>query len=493
MFLNLLKKEANNTYTENGALTYESTMSDCLDFFATVGALRNAPEDEIVAGFARAYAENADMALKILFYARDVRKGLGERRVFRVILAYLAQNQPEAVLKNIENVGEYGRFDDLLALMGTPCEGAAIRFFKSQLEKDMATAETGSGGVSLLAKWLPSVNTSNRAVAALGREIAKKMGFSYGDYRKMLSKLRAQIRIIENNLRLKDYTFDYEKQTSKSLFKYRKAFYQNDRKRYCAFLEKAAAGSKVMHTGTLTPYDVVAPIVTRAMRGQGLTIPERHSVNVTWNALENYVGSENAIAVVDGSGSMYYRGYTPLPAAVAQSLGIYFAERNTGAFKGHFITFSNKPQLVQVKGKDIYEKMHYCMGFNECSNTDLSATFELILRTAVTNRVKQEAMPKRLYIISDMEFDACAENASVSNFDHAKKQFAKFGYKLPELVFWNVCSRNRQQPVTKNEKGVVLVSGCSPQIFSMLRNGCMDPYHFMLEVISSERYSKIAA
>ncbi len=489
--LDFLKKEANMTYTENGASTYASTMSDCLDLFATIGALRHAEDDEIVDRFVKAYAEDPDIATRILFYARDIRGGLGERRVFKTILKYLAVNEPATVIKNIENVAEYGRFDDLLVLLGTPCEDAFIDYIKAGLESDIKAFYEG-GEVSLLAKWLPSVNTSNPETVRNAKYIAAKMGYTDATYRKTLSALRKYIKIIENDLREKDYSFDYEKQPSKALFKYRSAFYRNDRERYEAFLNKAAADPSVMNTGTLTPYDVVAPVIDKAQRREGFTEGERKSLDATWKSLENYAGSENALAVVDGSGSMYCMG-SPMPAAVAESLGIYFAEHNTGAFKGHFITFSESPRLVKIKGRDIVEKMQYCMRFNEIGNTDIAATFDLLLRTAVNNDLKQQDMPTRLYIISDMEFDCATGNAGITNFEYAKRKYAAYGYKLPQIVFWNVCSRNRQQPVTMNEKGVILVSGCTPQIFAMFKQGDLDPYSFMMDVLSSERYDKIIA
>ena len=182
-----------------------------------------------------------------------------------------------------------------------------------------------------------------------------------------------------------------------------------------------------------------------------------------------------------------------MPATVALSLGIYFAERNNGAFKNHFITFSENPQLVEIKGEDILDKVRYCHGFNEVANTNIQKVFELILEAAKKNSVPQDELPKKLYIISDMEFDYCAEDASLTNFEYAKKLFAEAGYALPEIVFWNVASRNRQQPVTKNEQGVALVSGCTPRLFSMVASGTMNPYAFMLEVVESERYAKIVA
>ena len=492
MFLDILKKEANTTYTENGAVTYRSTLSDCLDLFATIGALRNAEEADIVSRFIKAYAEDADTAMKTLFFARDIRGGLGERRVFKTILTYLAVNEPESVRRNIVYIAEYGRFDDLLALIGTPCEADMMAYIKEQLDRDLQALESGEN-VSLLAKWLPSVNASNAETVKNAKKIAKAMGMSDAQYRKTLTALRAQIKIIENNLREKDYSFEYEKQPSKALYKYRAAFLKNDNDRYNDFLTKAETEPSVMHTGTLTPYDVVSSVMSKGRSVNGITEAERHSMDVTWRSLEDYAGSENALAVVDGSGSMYWSYTKYLPAAVAQSLGIYFAEHNKGAFKGHFITFSANPKLVEIKGRDIVEKVKYCMSYNECANTDISRTFDLILKTAVQNKVNQEDMPEKLYIISDMEFDSCAEKAQMGNFEHAKAEYERYGYKLPQIVFWNVSSRNVQQPVTKNEQGVALVSGCSPQIFSMLSKDLLDPYAFMMDVLHSERYEKIAA
>ena len=488
--LNFLKKEANRTYTENGAATYVSTRSDCLDLFATIGALRNVPDVDIVDRFLKAYAEDADLAMKTLFFARDIRGGLGERRVFRIILAYLAAVEPESVKRNIENVAEYGRFDDLLALIDTPVEKEVMAYIGRTLEADMKMlAEKGdAANVSLLAKWLPSVNTSNKDAVRNAKRIARALDMTDAEYRKTLTALRAQIGIIENNLREKDFSFDYEKEPSKALYKYRRAFLRNDEERYVSFVTRAEEDPSIMHTAALMPYEVIAPALGKRVIDEA----ERRVMNATCNALENYAGAENSLVVVDGSGYMYWNS-NPSPAAVAQSLGIYFAERNTGAFHNHFITFSNSPRLIEIKGRDIVEKVRYCMSFNECSNTNLEKTFDLILRTAVKNRLKQSDMPEKLYIISDMEFDSCAGGADVTNFEHARAEFARYGFRLPQVVFWNVNSRNAQQPVKMNDRGVALVSGANPQIFSMLKEGNLEPYKFMMSVLSAERYKKIAA
>ena len=485
--LKFLKKEANMTHTENGAATYRSTQSECLDLFATIGALRRASDEEITNRFLRAYAENADLAMKTLFFARDIRGGIGERRVFRVLLKWLAANEPRSLEKNIPYIAEYGRYDDLLALMGTACEGKALQYMKEQLAADCAALEAGEP-VSLLAKWLPSVNASNQDAVRQAKRIAHAMGMNDAQYRKTLSALRAKISIIENNLRTKDYTFDYSKQPSRAMFKYRKAFMRNDGERYEAFMNRVAEGAAQLHTGALTPYEMIKPFFTQ----DAISAQERRAIDVTWKAQEDFTGGENALVVIDGSGSMY-GGADPMPATVALSLGIYYAECNTGAFQNHFITFSENPRLVEIKGRDIYEKVRYCHRFNEVANTNIQRVFELILKTAVKNRVPQKEMPAKLYIISDMEFDCCVADRSLTNFEYAQRLFAENGYKLPEVVFWNVASRNQQQPVKINDAGVALVSGCNPRIFSMLKAGLLSPYAFMMDVLGSERYAAIVA
>lgn len=486
--LEYLKNEMNRTFTENGAAAYESTMSDCLDLFATIGAIRRESEQEIIDRFARAFAENADIAMKILFFGRDVRGGLGERRVFRVIVNWLADYEPEAVRKNIALIPEYGRYDDLIALLGTSCEKEALEFIRAQLKKDMA-ADTE---VSLLAKWLPSVNASNRETVRQGKHIAEFLGMTEKQYRKTLTGLREKLQILENKLRERDYSFDYAKQPSKAMFQYRRAFARNDGERYRQFLEQVKNGAAAMHTGTLLPYEVITPCFEGWSANRRLSESERRAMDVTWNALEDFGTDENVIVVVDGSGSMY--GYRdPVPEAVALSLGIYFAERNRGAFHNHFITFSANPKLVEIKGRDIAERVRYCAGFNEVANTNLRGVFELLLKTAVKHRVPQEDMPKRLYIVSDMEFDSCMEHADVTNFAYARRIFENSGYQLPEVIFWNVASRNKQQPVTKNEQGVALVSGCTPRLFSMIAGGATSPYDVMMEMIDSGRYDAISA
>lgn len=272
------------------------------------------------------------------------------------------------------------------------------------------------------------------------------------------------------------------------MLKYREAFWKNDEDRYEKFLDDVDSGKTAIHTDTLYPYEIIVPFLENAAPINDKTLK---SLETTWYALPDYTRGENSIVVVDGSGSMY--GSRPLPASIALSLGLYFAERNHGAFYGYFITFSMTPQLVKVTGKNLHDRVLHAASYNEVANTNISAVFDLILKSAIRHNVPQSELPKRIYIISDMEFDDCAKGASVSNFTHAQKMFSDAGYELPQIVFWNVDNRHNTQPVRQNEQGVVLVSGCTPSIFSLAMEGNIDPYKAMLEAINQPRYDVIEA
>lgn len=495
--LEYMKAETNKGYTENGAVTYITTGKQCLDLFSTIGAMRNATDEEIIQKFVMAFVEDRDLAMKILFFARDIREGLGERRVFRVIVKWLANNRKETVIKNVKYIAEYGRFDDLLVLLGTNCEKEALSYIQKQFIDDCVAMENAQP-ISLLAKWLPSVNASNKETVKMAKKVAKSFNMNDATYRKQLSKLRRYLNIIENNLREKDYTFDYEKQPSRALFKYRMAFVRNDLKRYDDFMNRVQNGEAKLKAGNVAPYELVEPYLsaefyykTRSFVKQ-MTDKEREILNTTWSSLPNYCGDDNVIAVVDTSGSMYDYN-APKPASVAISLGIYLAEHNKGKFANHIITFSKKPKLIELTGDNLVDKLYQVSSNMEAANTDIEAVFRLILDVAVKYHVKQEELPKTIVIISDMEFDVCAENSTVTNFENAKNLYEQYGYRLPEIVFWNVACRNANQPVKANDRGVALVSGATPRLFGMIAKGKLSPYEFMLEVVESERYKDIIA
>lgn len=278
-----------------------------------------------------------------------------------------------------------------------------------------------------------------------------------------------------------------------------------------------------MNTSTLYPYDIVRKILPTYSQEAIMSSEEKLALDVAWNNLPDMENSTNSIAVIDGSGSMYSRLPNSLaPYQVAISLGLYFAEHSKGAFANHFITFSENPRLVEIKGNDIYQKVMYVSSFNEVANTNIQGVFDLILDTAMTNNLPQEELPENIYIISDMQFDMCVDmkpsdndksinnlmnkaneyiennrftkyqlNNRITNFELAKKKFERHGYKLPNVIFWNVNSINDDVPVKEHESGAVLISGATPKIFDMVQSGDLNPMKLMLDVINSDRYNHI--
>lgn len=491
--LNALSEELNWTNTENGALAYHDTGDACLNLFSTAGALREASAKRLKDMFLAAYAENPVYAMRILFYQRDTRGGLGERSVFRQLLQYAATIYPESVRKNLQWIPEYGRFDDCMVLLNTPCEPELIQLIQKQLQQDRQDM-LEEKPISLLAKWLPSVHTSNQNVCRQAKLLCKRLHLSEKAYRKMLSQLRTYADVLEKRLCRKDYTFDYAKLPSRALYKYQKAFCKHDRQRYSEFLERAEQEKGLLKAGQLFPYEIVRDCIEleeNAMFYDDIAQKQR-ILDVTWKSLPDYMPEQNAIAVVDGSGSMYwnYSGDV-MPIHVAVSLGIYCAERNEGYFHNHFITFSDNPRLIALKGEDIFQKVEHCMSYNEVSNTNLEKVFRLILQSAVQHHVPPEELPKVIYVISDMEFDEQSGNG-VTIFQQMKQAYQAAGYQLPAVVYWNVCSRNRQFPVKKDDTGAVLVSGCSP--FTFQSAVCMTtPEKYMQQVLEGERYCRISA
>jgi len=270
---------------------------------------------------------------------------------------------------------------------------------------------------------------------------------------------------------------DYEKVPSRASMIYAKAFRKHDEDRYNKYIEDVKSGEKEIKTGTLYPYDIVNKILTE--NGDD-------TYNVMWDNLPNYIdGEENSIVVADTSGSM-----SGIPISVSVSLAIYFAERIKGKFANHFITFSSRPKLQKIVGQNITEKVRYLYKAEWEMNTDLQAVFNLILSTAINNSIPQSEMINKIYIISDMEFDCC--HPQRTNFEVIKEKYRAAGYEMPILVFWNVSSRNDQSPVTIDDRGVYLVSGCSPVIFkSLMKNKSVSAYDLMLEVLNGERYNRV--
>lgn len=460
------------TFTENGALTFTDTGKAVLDYYSLAGAMRLHGGNSLPL-FLEAYNENPVLALKALFYFRDVRKGQGERKLFRDTLVWLEKNKPFIFNALVSLVPEYGRWDDFLSFVKNDDVAAMV---KAQLMRDI-----DSKNPSLLAKWMPSENASSPTTKKLARSWIQTLGLTAREYRKMLTHLRKKIGIVESAMSSGEWSaIEYSHVPSIAMKNYRKAFSKQDAERFVAYLESVKKGETKINSATLLPYDIYKAVMRNHKNDEVL--------EAQWSALPNYmVTDENVLVLADVSGSM-----SGDPMAVSVSLALYAAERTRGAFHNMFMTFESTPHLIKVKGKTLLSKMQSIENSPWGGSTDLQKAFELILDTATKNNVPQSDMPTKLFIVSDMEFNMACNSNKRTNFEQMQKKYRKAGYEMPMVVFWNVNARHNQSPVTYDENGTMLVSGLSPVIFkNALLAKTTTPYDSMLEVLNSERYAAI--
>ena len=471
-FLDALRQE--DMVTENGMATNSTSLNACVDLFFNIGAMRGQDKKRLIATFSKAFNEDPKRAMKLLFWARDVRGGAGERQVFKDILVYLAENHDLVLKPNLHLISEYGRWDDLLSLAGTYLEKEAFT-----LISDALINENG-----LCAKWMPRKG-------AVAEKLRKFTGMSPKQYRKSLVGLTS---VVETKMCAKDWnSIDFGKLPSVASARYQKAFGKNAYESYSAYIASLVKGEAKINAGAVYPYD----IITSLERGNATVANEQ------WKALPNYLeGAKDMILpVVDVSGSMSSSAggsKTVTCMNVAISLGLYISERNEGPFKDAFITFSSKPQLQVLSGSlnDRYTQMS---DSDWGMSTDLEATFKLILDQATKHKLSQDKMPNKVLILSDMEFNSATGRGygRESHWNPTAQQmietlYADAGYRVPQIVYWNIQSRNGGVPVAFDAKGTALVSGFSPAIMTSLLGGDIEsPQQIMDKTILSERYAPI--
>lgn len=464
--------QTKNSLTENGMVTNSTSLNNCVDLFFQIGAMRGQDKQRLINVFTKAYGENPLTAMRLLFWARDVRGGAGERQIFKDIMSYLANNRTSVMLKNIDLISEYGRWDDLLSLIGTPLEKSALDL----IAKGLADKN------GLCAKWMPRPNVSNREKKRHANVIRKHLGLSPKEYRKLLTE---NSNTVEQLMCAKEWSkIDYSKLPSKAMSDLMKAFSKNDLARFQAYLESVKNGEAKINAGAVYPYDIIKNM------NQGNTT----GANVQWDALPDYMegNNERVLPMVDVSGSMSSPAGNKAGSVscldVAISLGLYISERNIGKFQDAFITFTSLPTLQYLKGSlsERYQQIQGPVGYD----TNLESAFIMLLNKAIEFKVSVDEMPTMILVLSDMEFN---QVGGLTAQEMIEDKYNKAGYKMPKLVYWNIQSRSdSNKPVQFDKEGTALVSGFSPALLTNLLAGKeMTPISMMMSVIDSERYSKV--
>lgn len=477
-FMDNLINQNRKTVTTNGDVAYSTTLNANLDFFGSAGSIpvnKNNVPHEFMNLFTKAYREDSETALKNALYYRDIRGGLGRREGYRQILVYLAKTNVEDFKRLVVLTAMYGRYDDLTKivwLLPNEAQAFLVEFISTVFKEDLANV--ASGNITLLGKWMPSANTKVVVTRQLGLFWAARLRMSEREYRKALSQLRSKINIIETKLTKRDYTFDYSKIPSRAMMKYTQAFIRNDEVRYNEFKNQISDNPSVVakKVAQLYPYEIIRNLDS-----------DRQLAEALWSAYPQDKFDGNIIVVRDGSGSMYGGYGDANPIEIADSMAIYTAERLTGKFKNRFITFSNRPQLVDLsKVKTLKDKVELLHEHNEIANTNMSATMKLIYDSSLGLPVEEQL--DTILIISDMQFDAGVRNCSESVMDSWKEKFINSDLKWPEIVYWNVNQSKVTFPTSKYDN-VKLVSGFSKSVLEdVMTNETTSATEYMMKVLS---------
>ena len=454
--------------TANGMRARKSTAKKTVDLFYNIGASRG---KNIVPAFTAAYVENSDVALRIAQWARDVRGGAGERQLFRDILVHLEKTDPAAALALLKKVPEVGRWDDIFVFTSQDLKGAAYTMLGNALR----------AGNGLAAKWTPRKGR-------IAAEIRAFYGMTPKQYRKSLVALT---RVVETQMCANDWdNINFSHVPSVAARNYKKAFNRHT-PLFAEYVSKLIKGDKTVkvNADAIYPHDVLKGI---AHVYTDFDKTEKDHVKAQWDALPNYVGNASILPIVDVSGSMTCAvggaGATRC-IDVAVGLGLYLADKNQGAFKDTFLTFSAKPELVTLKG-DILQKLDQMVESKWEMNTNLVAAMKKILDVAVKGNVPQSDMPKMLLILSDMQFDSCVQHDD-SAMEMIERKYADAGYTAPQVVFWNLNSSGNV-PVKADKSGAALVSGFSPSIMKALLSADLDsftPEGIMMKTVMVDRYN----
>jgi len=495
------KNYNNVSVTEKGAIGYRTAGSALLDLNFKVSSLRNYGEEYLVREFVKAYYESPKYAVKWLFFLRDILEGLGERRTFRICLKYLAESKPAIAKAVLPYVSEYGRYDDVLVLLDTDLAMDVALMLKDNLDKDIE-AMNANKPVSLLAKWLPSINTSSAQTKKYANKLVEYFNMSPKQYRQTLSRLRAYSNVLETYMSSSRWTdIDYSNVPAKANLKYNSAFERHDLGRRVAYYKDVFLGNENLNSKGLMPYEIVHRYTKSSCWFS--TLKDDALAELMWGKLledgfNNDWGIDDAIVVADGSGSMFRpaSGSSSVMAIdVCNSLAIYFAEQLKGCFHNKAITFSRHPQFIDFKEHtSLKEKLEIMYAHNEVDNTNIEAVFDLLLDMALCKNVPREELPKQVVIISDMEFDSATGGSDPDEylFSTIADKYKAAGYKMPRLIFWNVCGRSDTIPMVNNDEGLCLLSGFSQNAMKIAANKeKKDPYEALIAVLDSPRYQVI--
>jgi len=472
----------------------------------------------------------------LAFHLRDCRAGKGERELGRHALRWLFLNYPEHFMKVAHLVPYYGRWDDLLrfwpGVLNLHCANPnptkeqrkawieyinrnfysniqkskrlreiqgyqedLVKLLGTQLIKDRKQMDSAQP-TSLCAKWAPTEKDSLDQRHKVVRRLCGTMNWTPATYRKVYtSPLRDYLQVTETFMCKKDWDrIDFNTVPSCAMKRLKKAFEKHCPVALHVWKRGLATGSSKVNAKQLFPHELICEVGSK-----GITDP---ICQAQWMVLEEQTKKlgalGDALVVVDVSASMTTwdskgkHSFTPID--VAMGLGILISGVTQGVFHNKVITFSTKPSFVDLDGDGIFEKYNKLRNAEWAGHTNLQATFDLILNLAQENRLENKELPKRVFIISDMQFDRVEgeNNDERTNFQAINAKYKAVGYERPQIIFWNVGNESNDFPVSSGVGGTALISGFSPSIMkAVLQGEEISPWSITKKVLTDVRYEAI--
>lgn len=478
-FVDVMRNMANQTLTENGAIAYNSTKGGAvLDLYAKLGGMRKRSEQDIIDDWKSARNENSELADNLVLYARNIRDGgLGERRIGRILLGELGKLDADKIIRNFQTIVDTGRWDDLYVFLNgqyPQIEQELFNFIENQLRLDVSGMKNNEP-ISILAKWLPSINTSSEKTRKLARKICKNFHLTDRTYRKTLSQLRSYLNIVEKLMSAGEWDkINFEAVPSVAMNRYIKTYNKRCYERFSAYKAALVKGEVKVNAATLYPYD----IVSKALYGAGLDDVDE----AQWKALPNYVkGEYDVVVMADVSGSM-----TGTPMATSVGLATYFAQRNKGAYHNLYLTFSRDSHFIEIQDTWTLRKcINFVQGTGMGYNTNLDSAF-----CAIYNVAKETLeAPKALVIISDGQFDWDYRNNDADSIvGKWNKKFVELGLNPIKVISWNVEARQDNYIATTDDN-IAYCSGAGAGPFKNLTELIeLNAYEAMVKIITQPAF-----
>jgi hypothetical protein len=414
--------------TENGALSYATTGSACLDYWSKCGTLGGRSQDLVNADMECIFAEDENTALKIVFGMRlitrkpdseevgdDISTGYGRRDEFYKAVVWMHSNRKEMLYRNLHSIPMFGSWKDFL---NEPLIDVLDRnaVFKVMLDAAVCNqVENGSWSLpDLLCKYLPQIRSEknirsdrDRKRVVWAKDFSKHFKLSPKEYRQLKSSGSAHIwqkqmghnewdKINFNGIPGKAMLL-HTSQTGKDK---KTVFERHDLvPRMIDWLKEQKT---VKFTGY--PYELTKAAAKNPSLVQKLTYDRQFE-----SLLETMKGHSlgNTLACLDTSGSMQSESVAGVSAYdVCISMGLVFSALNVGDFKDAVVAFDESSRLIRLNGT-------FCERFNQIramttawGSTNFQSVIDLLVHIRETNpNIPISEYPETLIVISDMQFD----------------------------------------------------------------------------------------